>query len=303
MPRHALPNLTEPNRTAPYLIRTYPTPPRLTVPNRNLPYRTVPSLTPPDRTIPCRAQTYLAEPHRAKPDPTWSCQTLLDECEMIHAMPHPAVPDQTPAHPTLPHPTIPCLFHPVHSFNDKSSILRTPITETNLRTSVIYPFIDLRRIYQSIFHMKRNYGRPFFEYWAHAGHAGHFDAHKGAKAKVVIREQFICRARAIIFQLRVLQAKAARFCYLTFFGLLSAIHDHGIDHVSGQNRAIFIEIQTRQKFQPCNFFIISFGLLRFGRDLFEQFRPFVQLVCRLPVVHDQWGGRSQLVFQSLPSHD
>lgn len=295
--------------TTPYLTKPNPAPPNQTPPCQALvdkceiihtsPYRTMPNQAPPSRTISCRAIPNRTAPNRTAPHPTGP-----DLASTGHIGPYLTSPNRTKPNLAEPYPTEPshALFS-VKLFGCKTAILGTPVAKTNLRTSVIYPFIDLRRIYQSIFHMKRNYGRPFFEYWAHAGHAGHFDAHKGAKAKVVIREEFICRARAIIFQLRVLQAKAARFCYLTFFGLLSAIHDHGIDHVSGQNRAIFIEIQTRQKFQPCNFFIISFGLLCFGRDLFEQFRPFVQLICRLTVVHDQWGGRSQLVFQSLPSHD
>lgn len=286
-PRLASPHLTQPGHTSPYLA--LPRPENncgiiLALPDGTGPYPAVPNGTGPYHAAPSLAAPNLATPYTTLPRRTLPYLTA----------PNGTQPSLASAYPTL--------MISVQSFARKATVLRTPVTKANLSTSGIHPFVNTTDVDKRILDIERDNCAPDIENRAHPLDARHTHFDRSDKVKGFILPQFRSRARAVILKFCMAFTVAAGFCNHAFFTFLRTVNDHSVDYISRNDRAVFVHIQTTQKLNMCYFFIISVRFLSFGCNRFLQFRPFVERVGQLPVVHQQRGARRQFVSYLVPCH-
>lgn len=319
-PKSASPCLAMPCQTGPSLARAELTLPSQAVPNQTGPCPTWYHLTAPCPTIPDHALARPASPSltaasRAQSDPVQIGGGLVSSVRVLagepcHRLRQACFSFQSRAlcranTQVVQDYSVPDLVthsFPVQPFGCETAVLRTPVAKADLTTGNPQPRVKLGGVDECILNTECHGSGPFRELGAHPHHTGLPDSNLGREAESLVGPQRLSRARPIVFQQGVLQAKAARLSQPAFLHLLGTIDNCGVDHGVRKDGAVGCHVEASEELDARHFLIVGIGFLALARDRLQQFGPFVQRVGRLAVVLQERGRGCQLVMQGLPSH-
>jgi hypothetical protein len=207
LPRPAYPVRALPGRaihrpTAPHLVSSNLAIPRQSAPCQNsprhaktnqraglaptqstVPLVSLPSQTPPNTGLPDPTALYPAQPDRTGP-----CQTTPDPtvrytatglAPVVSTMRRVSSSRLTVPHRTTPGHAMPRRAGPYlfgQPFGCKPTVLGTPVTEADLSTGDLHPFIHAPRVDQRSLYVDLHDARPVIKLGTHTGNARHADA-------------------------------------------------------------------------------------------------------------------------------